>query len=48
MDALLALIIAMLVFVGLIVIINHSAKLIVFVGTVIVIILVLRAMGVLG
>jgi len=48
MDALLALIVAMLLFVVLIIIINRSIKMIVFLGTVIFVVLVLRALGVLG
>ncbi len=48
MDALLGLIIALFVFIGLIFIISRSAKLIVFIGLVIVTILVLRATGVIG
>lgn len=48
MDAVLALIVAMLVFVGLMIIINRSAKLIAFIGIAIVIILILRATGILG
>jgi len=48
MDALLALIIAMLVFVILVIIINRSIKFVVFLGMVIAVVLVLRAIGVLG
>lgn len=48
MDALLALIVAMLLFVVLIIIINRSIKMIVFLGTVVAVVLVLRAFGVLG
>jgi hypothetical protein len=48
MDALLALIVAMLLFVLLIIIINRSIKMIVFLGMGIVVVLVLRALGVLG
>jgi hypothetical protein len=48
MDALLALIVAMLLFVVLVIIINRSIKIIVFLGTAVVAVLVLRALGVLG
>lgn len=48
MDALLALIVAMLLFAVLIIVINRSIKTIVFIGTVIAVVLVLRALGVLG
>lgn len=48
MDAFLALIVAMLLFVVLIIIINRSVKTIVFLGLIMVTVLVLRAFGVLG